>query len=80
MGANRAQQETGFMPDSFAPPVRRVLIKTPSARQEAARRRLLALAGVLALILTSAVIGTLAPHGEAIRKAHTGPFSYFPSG
>jgi hypothetical protein len=57
------------------------LMKTPSHRQQVARRRMAVVCGVLALALASGLIGTLAqPHAPvAAASAHTGPFSYFPS-
>ena len=68
------------MRDSFAPRGGFVLIKSPNVRQQAARRRVLVAAGVLALAVASGVVGVLShPPAEAIGKAHTGPFSYFPS-
>ena len=55
------------------------LAKTPSYRQQAARRRMMAVIAVLSLALASGVIGTLtAPKGEVLAKITTGPFSYFP--
>jgi len=58
-----------------------VLAKTPSYRQQAARRRLAAVGAVVGLAVASGLIGSLAsrPGGDAPRGAHTGPFSYFPS-
>lgn len=57
-----------------------VLVKSPNARQQAARRRLVAVCGVLALAMASGVIGVMSHgRGEALRQPHTGPFSYFPS-
>jgi hypothetical protein len=68
------------MRESFAPRDRFVLVKSPNVRQQAQRRRALTAAGVLALAVVSGVVGALAhPHGEALGKPHTGPFSYFPS-
>lgn len=56
------------------------LIKSPSPRQQAARRRGLAACGILALALASGVVGALThPHGDTLGKPQTGPFSYFPS-
>ena len=67
------------MRDSFAPRGG-FLIKSPNARQQAARRRALTAAGVFALALASGVIGALSHRpAEVIGKAQTGPFSYFPS-
>jgi hypothetical protein len=57
-----------------------VLVKSPNARHQAARRRALAACGVLALALASGVIGILNhPAPEPLGKPHTGPFSYLPS-
>jgi hypothetical protein len=54
-----------------------VLVKSPNARHQAARRRAIIVAGLLALAAGSAVIGALSrPHGEALGRPHTGPFSY----
>jgi len=56
------------------------LVKSPSVRQLAARRRAATLAGLLVLALGSAVLGaSIRPQGEPVGRAHTGPFSYFPS-
>jgi hypothetical protein len=55
------------------------LVKSPSVRQLAARRRAATLAGLLVLALGSAVLGASSPQGEPVGRAHTGPFSYFPS-
>lgn len=56
------------------------LMKTPSHRQQATRRRLMVICGVLALALASGVIGSLThTRGEVAGKAETGPFSYFPA-
>ena len=55
------------------------LMKTPSYRQQATRRRLMAVCAILALALASGLVGTLtAPKGEAPGSGATGPFSYFP--
>lgn len=55
------------------------LLKSPNYRQQAARRRLLAVCAVLALALASGLIGTLsASQDERATNAATGPFSYFP--
>ena len=56
-----------------------VLIKSPSHRQVATRRRLMVICGVLALALASGVIGSMTHAPVATGQAHTGPFSYFPS-
>ncbi|MET0275073.1 MAG: hypothetical protein ABW360_18955, partial [Phenylobacterium sp.] len=56
------------------------LLKTPNARQQSTRRRLMVICGVLALALVSGVIGsvTTQPRGELPGTAETSPFSYFP--
>ena len=55
------------------------LMKTPSYRQQATRRRLMVVCAVLGLALASGLIGSLtAPKGDAVAQASTGPFSYFP--
>ena len=59
-----------------------VLVKSPNLRQQAARRRALAVCGVLGLAIASGVIGAVSRSdrtSEAIGQPHTGPFSYFPS-
>lgn len=57
-----------------------VLIKTPSARQQQARRKLAIICGILALALASGLIGSLtSPNTAIVEKPTTGPFSYFPS-
>lgn len=53
-----------------------VLAKTPSARQIAARRRLLAACAIAGLALASGVIGALTAQPE--RAATAAAFSYFP--
>jgi hypothetical protein len=62
------------------------LVKSPSSRQLAARRRALVACGVLVLALASGAVGVLshrqvglADRAEPLGKPHTGPFSYFPS-
>jgi hypothetical protein len=55
------------------------LMKTPSYRQQAARRRLMVICAVLGLALASGLIGSLtSPRGEVAATVSTGPFSYFP--
>lgn len=57
-----------------------VLAKTPSARQQQMRRRMLVVGAVAGLALASGLIGSMTnSHGEVLGKPHTGPFSYFPS-
>ena len=64
----------------FAPRSGFALVKSPNARQLAARRRIATAGAVFALALASGVIGVLArPHAEAVGRPHTGPFSYFPT-
>lgn len=60
---------------------RGTLVKSPNLRQQAARRRTLAVCGVLGLAIASGVVGALVPHdgAQTLGKPHTGPFSYFPS-
>ena len=57
-----------------------ILIKTPSWRQQAGRRRLAVVCAILALALASGLVGALfhPVHTPSSRPA-TGPFSYFPS-
>lgn len=68
------------MRSGFAPRGGLTLLKTPSYRQQAGRRRLIVVCAVLALALASGLIGSLTGPGagQAIRAA-TGPFSYIPS-
>jgi len=57
-----------------------VLMKTLSPRQQAVRRRLVVICGILALALVSGVIGSLIhPAAQLSTRPATGPFSYFPS-
>jgi hypothetical protein len=57
-----------------------VLIKSPSARQLASRRKLAVIIGVVGLALASGIIGSMTrPTAAEPGHAHTGPFSYFPS-
>ena len=56
------------------------LARTPSARQLAFRRRLGALAAIVALALISGLLGVFTVPQSPIQPTHqTGPFSYFPS-
>jgi hypothetical protein len=65
---------------SFASRSGLTLLKTPSHRQQAGRRRLVVICTVLAMALASGLIGSLAHSGgEVSGKPQTGPFSYFPS-
>jgi hypothetical protein len=68
------------MRSSFAPNRGVQLTKTPSHRQQMARRRWIAVGGMLALAVVSGAIGALTtrqtdPRGSVVE---TGPFSYFP--
>lgn len=59
-----------------------VLVKSPNLRQQAARRRALAVCGVLGLAIASGVIGVISRPDrttETVGQPQTGPFSYFPS-
>ena len=57
-----------------------VLVKSPSIRQQAARRRAIAVGGVLALAVASGVVGALSHRSsETLGKPQTGPFSYLSS-
>jgi hypothetical protein len=57
-----------------------VLVKSPNARHQAARRRGIAVAGVLLLAVVSGVIGALSHGpGRPLHEPQTGPFSYLPS-
>jgi hypothetical protein len=57
------------------------LVKSPNLRQQAARRRTLAICGVLVLATASGVVGAMTHRdgADAVGKPHTGAFSYFPS-
>ena len=68
------------MRSSFTPRSGFALLKTPSYRQQAARRRMMVVCAILALALASGLIGTLtAPHrADLAGRGDTGPFSYFP--
>ncbi|HEX3700014.1 MAG TPA: hypothetical protein VHV27_05005 [Phenylobacterium sp.] len=68
------------MRSSFTPRSGSALLKTPSYRQQATRRRLMVICAVLGLALASGLIGSLtAPKADLLaRTSVTGPFSYFP--
>jgi len=56
------------------------LMKTPTARQEAGRRRLLVACAMAGLALAAGGLGALTPApGDLSDKAGAGPFSYFPT-
>lgn len=69
------------MPDALSSRSRAALVKSPTLRQQALRRRTLAICGVLGLAIASGAIGALARHdpADALGQPRTGPFSYFPS-
>lgn len=67
------------MRESFASRGGFVLVKSPNARHQAARRRAITACAVLALALASGVIGAIGHAPSQLGKRHTGPFSYFPS-
>jgi len=68
------------MRSSYAPGRASLLLKTPSHRQQTARRRLTIVCLVLGLALASGVVGSLIhPAGNVSSRPATGPFSYFPS-
>ncbi|HEX2801440.1 MAG TPA: hypothetical protein VHN73_05210 [Phenylobacterium sp.] len=54
-------------------------MKTPNHRQRSGRRLVLLVCAMLAVAITTGVIGFLAgPSSAPHAKAATGPFSYFP--
>jgi len=68
------------MRHSFTPRGGFVLMRSLNIRQQAERRRVLTICGLLLLALASGVIGSLThPRDEALGRIQTGPFSYFPS-
>jgi len=69
------------MRSSFAVERSGVLIRTPNARRQAARRRLAIVCAMLGLALASGLAGSLIhPAQTAPNQTSTGPFSYFPGG
>jgi hypothetical protein len=57
-----------------------MLMKTPSYRQQAGRRRLAVVGGIVVLALVSGAVGALVhPASNPESRPVTGPFSYFPS-
>jgi hypothetical protein len=68
------------MRSSFTTQTGLKLARTPTAREQSLRRRLLALAAILALALVSGLLGVFTvPNGPIEPASRTGPFSYFPS-
>jgi hypothetical protein len=68
------------MRSSFVSTTGLKLIRTPSVRQQAARRRLAVVGVLVGFAVVSGAVGFLtAPHGSAEPGPRTGPFSYFPS-
>ena len=69
------------MPSSFVVKTGPSLTRTPNHRQQAGRRRLALLCGLVALAIASGVIGSIVRPAQAPLPAHpaTGPFSYFPA-
>lgn len=66
------------MRNSFASTSGLKLVRTPSARAQAARRQLVVVSALVALAASGAAIGiALAP--QETQDARTSPFSYFPS-
>ena len=73
-------RESSTVRRSFASRGGLSLMKTPNQRQQAGRRRMMVVATVLAMAVASGVIGSMThTRSEVSGKAHTGPFSYFPS-
>jgi len=64
---------------SFIPQTGLKLTRTPSVRQQAMRRWMMALAAMLGLALVSALLGVFAVPESPVHPARTGPFSYYPS-
>lgn len=69
------------MRSSFAPRAGLQLLRTPSHRQQVARRRLMVVCAMLGLALAAGVVGSITAPGSdpADAAPRTGPFSYFPS-
>jgi len=68
------------MRSSFATGRASILMKSPSHRQQASRRRLAIICAVVGLALASGVVGSLIhPAGHLSSRPVTGPFSYIPS-
>ncbi len=57
-----------------------VLVKSPNARRQSTRRRLVIVFAVVALAAVSGALGSLIhPADHAVEAVMTGPFSYFPT-
>lgn len=68
------------MRSSFVATTGLKLIRTPSVRQQATRRRLALVGVIVGFAALSGAVGFLtAPHGSREPGPRTGPFSYFPS-
>ncbi|HEY8615749.1 hypothetical protein [Phenylobacterium sp.] len=69
------------MRNSFASRGGFILTKTPSYRQQVARRRFFVAAAVMGLAMVSGVIGSLTARPQAFDpgRPYFGPSSYFPS-
>jgi hypothetical protein len=68
------------MQSGFAPRRGPILTKTPTHREQAVRRRLAVICGILALALASGLIGSLIRPAHAVSDGpQAGPFTYFPS-
>ena len=64
----------------YVAPRHPLLLKTPNARHQAARRRLAIVFALLGLALASSLLGAaIHPRGDLSSRTATGPFSYFPS-
>jgi hypothetical protein len=69
------------MQSGFAPRRGPILTKTPTHREQAVRRRLVVICGILALALASGLIGSLMHPAHVVSHGppQGGPFTYFPS-
>ena len=68
------------MRSSFTATTGLKLSRSPSAREQAARRRLVVMVAIASLALAGGALGlATAPSGSGEPAARTGPFSYFPS-
>ena len=68
------------MRSGYAAPRGPMLMKTPSYRQQAGRRRFAIAGGIVALALVSAAVGARVHTASTLSsRPATGPFSYFPS-